>query len=295
MKIYDHKRDFYDGLAAVNIGFKDVLTDKIYDPREGYMRETISEGKWGFIDSSGIEVIPVMYDKAGNFSEGLALVTLGKEQFFIDKKGQKAFDFLYDTFLNFSEGLGVVRKSVKYGYINLKGQEVIPLIFDQAYEFREGVAQVEKNRMRGYINSSGEFEITPQFEDASHFVNGMASVRKNGKFGCINKKNELIVPFIADELGLPNAGVIETVQNDKYIYYNRFGRQITPPYNYSSQFYNSNFSIVGNGDGGKRWWPAHKLKNVKWGLIDNRGVEVIPLNFENYEDVVAEMRKLEQT
>lgn len=45
MKTYDKENSFHDGFAAVNVGFKDLLTDRMYDPREGYMRETISEGK----------------------------------------------------------------------------------------------------------------------------------------------------------------------------------------------------------------------------------------------------------
>lgn len=293
--MYDKKRDFYDGLAAINIGFKDVQTDQIYDPREGYARQTISEGKWGFIDESGTEVVPVIYDEVGNYSEGLALVKLGDKRFFIDKTGKKFHDFEYDTFWGFSEGLGYVRKSGKYGYIDLQCEEVIPLIFDQAFDFIGGLAVVKTNGKYGYIEKSGDFFISPQFDDASRFVGDVARVQKDKKFGIINKKNQEILSCNYDEINFPNNVLIEAVQNDLYKYYNFFGRQITPAYNYSNSFYTGNYCIVGKGDGGKRWLPTKKLKNVKWGIIDYRGVEVIPLNFENYEDVVAEMKKLEQT
>ena len=82
---YDKKASYFDGMAAVNIGFKDALSTEIYDPREEFMRSTIREGLWGYINKEGEEQIPVIYNKAGNFSEGVALVKLGNESFFIDK------------------------------------------------------------------------------------------------------------------------------------------------------------------------------------------------------------------
>jgi len=78
----------------------------MYDPREGYYYETINERKWGYINEEDIEVIPVIYIEAGNFSEGIALVKLNGENFFIDKTGKRLFDFIYDTIWSFQEGLG---------------------------------------------------------------------------------------------------------------------------------------------------------------------------------------------
>ena len=47
------------------------------------------EGKCGFIDAEGREVIPLVYDDATSFSERCALVTDGEESFFINSKGEK--------------------------------------------------------------------------------------------------------------------------------------------------------------------------------------------------------------
>ncbi len=136
MKIYDRENSFRDGMAAVNVGFKDVATDHIYDPREGYARMTINEGKWGYINEKREEVIPVIYDQAGNFSEGLAVVKLNGESFFIDKTGKRLFECVYDTFWSFCNGLGTVRKSGKCGFINRQGEEIIPLIYILLLRFR---------------------------------------------------------------------------------------------------------------------------------------------------------------
>ena len=52
-KKYDWKGEYYEGLAMVRL-------DK----------------KYGFIDKTGKEVIPIKYDDASSFSEGLASVSL---------------------------------------------------------------------------------------------------------------------------------------------------------------------------------------------------------------------------
>jgi len=45
-------------------------------------------GKWGFIDKTGKEVIPCTYDYAESFSDGLAKVTINGKANFIDKTGK---------------------------------------------------------------------------------------------------------------------------------------------------------------------------------------------------------------
>ncbi|GHT13140.1 hypothetical protein FACS1894170_08790 [Planctomycetales bacterium] len=46
--------------------------------------------KWGFIDTNGNEVIPLKYDVAERFLEGLAVVELGDRRYLIDKTGKEA-------------------------------------------------------------------------------------------------------------------------------------------------------------------------------------------------------------
>ena len=64
---YDALTNFHEGFAAV-----------------------IKDGKWGYINSDGEEIIPCKYDGSSPFSEGLACVYVGDENLsieFIDEKG----------------------------------------------------------------------------------------------------------------------------------------------------------------------------------------------------------------
>ncbi|GHV47338.1 hypothetical protein FACS1894181_00590 [Bacteroidia bacterium] len=46
----------------------------------------------GFIDTSGKEVIPLIYDDALSFSNGLARVTLNGKRIYINKQGEYVRD-----------------------------------------------------------------------------------------------------------------------------------------------------------------------------------------------------------
>jgi len=46
-------------------------------------------GKWGYIDETGIIIINPQYDTASEFFEGLALIEIGGKKGYIDKTGKK--------------------------------------------------------------------------------------------------------------------------------------------------------------------------------------------------------------
>lgn len=51
--------------------------------------------KWGFINENGEPVIPMEYDEAGYFKEGLACVGKGDKYGFIDKQGKVVIPIKY--------------------------------------------------------------------------------------------------------------------------------------------------------------------------------------------------------
>ena len=102
-KKYAWKDEYYEGLASVKLN-----------------------GKWGFIDKTGKEVIPIKYDNAGSFSERLASVKLNDKWGFIDKTGKEVIPIKYDDVYSFSEiSLALVKLEGKWFYINPKGECVI--------------------------------------------------------------------------------------------------------------------------------------------------------------------------
>ena len=95
-------------------------------------------GKWGFIDKEGKEVIPIKYDWVENFSEGLAPVKLLNGKWgYIDKEGKVVIPIKYDDAWPFREGLALVKLNGKWSYIDKEGKVVIPIKYEDVFPYRE--------------------------------------------------------------------------------------------------------------------------------------------------------------
>jgi len=77
---YDYIWEYTDGLALIIVG-------GIYDP----VKKSFAGGKYGFINSKGVEVIPIQFDVANPFNNGIANVTLNNVSFKINKQGEKVY------------------------------------------------------------------------------------------------------------------------------------------------------------------------------------------------------------
>ena len=96
------------------------------------------------------------YDFAGDFSEGFAEVKLNGKYGFIDKTGREVIPCKYDDAESFHEGFAAVKLNGKYGFIDKTGREVIPCKYDYTFKFSEGFAAVELNGKYGFIDKKGK-------------------------------------------------------------------------------------------------------------------------------------------
>jgi hypothetical protein len=108
-----------------------------------------SGGKWGFIDSAGALVIPAIFEWAGPFSEGRALVRLGADGQtyrigFIGKDGKFVGEpNIAGQTQPYSEGLAVVELATgRWAYIDKSGRIALPQRFAWARKFSQGLARV---------------------------------------------------------------------------------------------------------------------------------------------------------
>ena len=178
------------GEKMVCIELDELIVKKLYLVR------VRRNGKYGYVDKSGHEVIPCKYDYAGNFREGLAIFEKDDKWGYIDKKGREVIPCKYDRTFNFSEGLAIVEKDDKWGFIDKEGREVIPCMYDAAGSFSEGLAYVEKDDKWGFIDKEGREVIPCMYDAAGSFSEGLAYVKKDDKWGYIDKTGREIIPFI---------------------------------------------------------------------------------------------------
>ena len=206
-----------------------------YDEMSWYSEEGLAwvekDGKRGFIDRMGEEVIPLIYDEAWEFSEGLAVVwndglagyidTTGEmvipqmyslagklfkegklgvgnngEMGVIDKKNNIVIPFIYQETTTFSEGLMAVKRNGKWGYIDAAGKTVVPHEFDLALEFSEGLAVVtfgtQGDIKYGFVGTDGELKIPAKYNVATSFRDGEAYVCLDGDWFYIDKTGNKI-------------------------------------------------------------------------------------------------------
>lgn len=144
-------------------------------------------GKQGFINNVGKDVVPIKYDDSSSFSEGLATVRTGEAHTgkwgFIDKTGKEVIVPKYDFVGDFSEGMAEVSLNGKWGYIDRTGREAIALKYDDAGYFSEGLAPIELGGKYGFIDKTGKAVIAPKYDWADHFSQGISIVELNGKWG----------------------------------------------------------------------------------------------------------------
>ena len=132
---YDAILDFNDGVARVCVDWEgdkwsliDTEENVLSSDAEGYgafsegLASLIRDDRVGYVDKSGNEVIPFIYEEAGRFSEGLARVKKEGLCGYIDKKGNEVIPFIYEDAKDFSEGLALVKKNDKWGYVDKKGK-----------------------------------------------------------------------------------------------------------------------------------------------------------------------------
>lgn len=199
---YDNVLSFENGTAAIEIRQKDKVghsskhglvdkqnhvvfdeTDKrdgwdrfeaAHDTKRWYEKKTAEgltisyqQGKYGFVDDDGNEVIPHIYEDAVRFNEGLAAVKKYGKWGFIDKEGNEVIPFKYEPagficLFVFSEGLVAVRNGSNditeknCGYIDKQGKEVLPFNYWLVEPFHDGYANVSDGDNWFLIDKTGK-------------------------------------------------------------------------------------------------------------------------------------------
>ena len=155
----------------------------------------VLNGKYGFIDKNGKEVIPCNYDFACVFDEGLAAIKLNGKWGFIDRDGIEVIPHRYEDVYAFSEGFAAIKLNGKWGFVNKEGIEAVPCKYDESYCFTEGLASVRLQDKFGFVNKEGIEAIPCKYDSVTGFVNGLACVELNGGWGLIDNTGREVTPF----------------------------------------------------------------------------------------------------
>ena len=277
MENYFHILDFSEGMAAAKPdfngkwGYIDGLGKEIISARydeaakfSGGLAAVKSNGKWGYIDRTGNQVIPFKFEEAGNFSENHSIVKYQGKYRIIDSAGNETMDLKYDRTEILDTGSALVSRKKEKGLINSSGYEVAPLEkYSDISTFFEGLARVNLNGKRGFIDQRGNLAIAPEYEEGNIFKEGFAAVKLNGKWGFIDRNGKEIIPFIYDDAAWFSEGLAAVNSGGKYGYVNMEGKEVIPfLFDDAGQFSTSSHS----GE-----TSARVEMNGKWFHIDKSG------------------------
>jgi hypothetical protein len=249
------------------------------------------DGKWGFIDLTGKEAIPLTYELVDPMENGLARIKENSKWGWIDKNGKVVIAFKYDDARTYTEdGLARVSKDGKWGFIDLTGKEAIPLTYELVDPMENGLARIKENGKWGWIDKNGKVVIDVQYDSTSVFENGFSLVTLGGRWDTRGNfeggKWWLISPSGAaisekyDEIYLDASQKLMTIVLDKkYGMMDQKGKVIVPTI-YDDMSYSCNTGMPGgfvNGFVGVR-------KNRKWGYMNEAGKVIIPLMYDEIHE-----------
>lgn len=212
--------DFFEGRAMISTlgmnaryGFMDtsgaVVVPVIYESASyfsaGRARVQEEKGKTGFIDQNGQMVVPAVFLDAGSFSEGLAAACTEAGWAYINPAGEMVIPPLaqWKEVPHFSCGRAPFRADdSKWGFIDQTGARVITAQFVGCDFFSEDLCRARVAEDSGFIDLAGNWHIMPIFQRAGYFHQGLASVHQGTQVRFIDTHGETRFDLNAIGLGL---------------------------------------------------------------------------------------------
>lgn len=105
------------------------------------------------------------YPEYKGFQKGISPVRKGYKFGYADSTGQIIVPLIYDEVKSFTDGFGAVRIKTKWGFVNRQGEVVIPIIFDDVKPFKKGFAAVKFNYKYGLIDTTGKVIVNYEYHD----------------------------------------------------------------------------------------------------------------------------------
>ena len=206
-------------------------------------------GKYGYIDRAGAEVIPCEYDDADHFFESFAAVCKNGKWGYIDQAGNEIISFQYDDASSFSNGLAAVKLNGKWGYIDQAGREITPLQYDRAGPFLEdGYAEVVLNDEIVLIDRNNGYAPKNDFLIPD---TDMKLVRRDGKVGLTDTEGTELIPCLYDAVYSWDQGTALVSLNGEYMFVDETGAKletnipIPTPFLYGENFFTEKWNWRG--------------------------------------------------
>ena len=273
---------------------------------------------YGFINTSGEEIVPCKYLDASSFSEGLARVEDSDELYgAIDKTGKEVIPCKYGYLTKFENGVAVVtcygRHSGigvdKYNLIDTRGKIICSEWYDEIYNFNGEVAQVELSaKGKNFVNKQNGELVGEWFQKACYFHDGLAAVQdvKTNLWGYVDTAGKLVIPCKYDSADPFIDGFSYVYNGSNSIWIDKNGNELSSdPRKIKKDFISVPVNFEGKagyiycdstgyilikriyGKIGKYQEGLAAVKSLEddlWGFVDREGRQVVPSKYKTVDD-----------
>ncbi len=180
----------------------------------------LAEEKYGFANLIGEIIIPVKYDYAMGFYNGIAVVCLNDDWGYINASGVQLNSHKYDDANPFYEKTTTAKeKNGNWLLIDINFREKSSARFSAAGITSSGLTAVipkgSTDNLYGFVNNNGEMVIKPQFHSTSYAKDGYIDAMFIGNLAYVELSEETVAYIntkgeIVWEGLLPNLSRVET-------------------------------------------------------------------------------------
>lgn len=179
----------------------------------------------------------------------------------------------YKDIESFGEGYFKLKRDGKWGILDSKLKPITPFQYDKIKNFDENdLCEVMMDNRWGLVNKQGEEQVPVKYDEIGWFnSNDLYKVRIGNSSGLINKQGEEQVPVKYEYIGM-NDEFYKAGRNGKYAILDLNNNPIT-------QFKYDGIECFDMNDLCKV-----RIGN-KWGLINKQGVEQVPVEYDDFEEM----------
>ena len=162
--------------------------------------------KYGYMDASGVEVIPPTFNNAFSFTEGLAVAKKSAKYGYISKDGKWVVKPQFNELWPIMNGFGCGRIGDEWLLLNAKGETIFkftrPKIWHNDYHIalNGGLPLVETPEGNGIMNDKGDWVVPPIYNGRVYMADGGWAIKdKSFKWHIFDRNGREILPEIQFE------------------------------------------------------------------------------------------------
>ena len=269
---YDNKYGRYGYIDNTGKEIVPCIYNKVERTQNGFFIVTMND-KNGILESTGKEILPCTCSKIEPLSNGFFKYAQNGYSGLIDSTGKVITDAIYTEII-----IGDIIKLEKdglWGIMNKDGKMISGFVYDYINDYYNGLAKFSKNDLDGFIDPKGEEIIPAKYVIAEDFKKDSTEVYESGKIYYINKKGEKLSEgkFNKVRKQTEKISIASVDIGDYYIE----GLIDTTGNGIFSKIYNE---IEDFNDG----IAKVRIGFYSYGYIDLEGNEIIPCTYESIEE-----------